>query len=94
MNVIYSAHAAAVLAAPNPGNSQPPGTQAFVTLLSWLGWGVSAACVAGVLIVAAMMAVKHNRGEGGGEHMGKLGWVLAAAVIGSAAGPLVSAMGM
>lgn len=83
-----------VLAAPNPGNTAPPGMNGLTTLLAWLGWGVSLACVAGVLIVAAMMAVKHNRGEGGGEHMGRLGWVLAAAVIGSAAGPLISAMGM
>ena len=61
-------------------------------MLNWGGWGVSFVCVAGILIVAAMMAIKHRRGEGGGEAMGSLGWVLGACVLGSAAGPIASAL--
>jgi hypothetical protein len=82
-----------ILAAPDPHPTQPPGTQGLLTLLDWGAWGVTLACVAGVLIVASMMAVKHRRGEEGGDHLGKLGWVLAAAVLGAAAGPLVTAVG-
>jgi uncharacterized membrane protein HdeD (DUF308 family) len=79
-------------AAPTPGNVQPPGTEGLTTMLGWGGWLVSFVCVAGILIVAAMMALKHRRGEGGGEAMGALGWVLGACVLGSAAGPLANAL--
>lgn len=79
-------------AAPTPGQQQPPGTQGLTTMLGWGGWGVSFVCVAGILVVAAMMALKHRRGEGGGEAMGALGWVLGACVLGSAAGPIASAL--
>lgn len=82
----------AYAAAPTPGQVQPPGTQGLTTMLGWGGWLVSFVCVAGLLIVAAMMALKHRRGEGGGEAMGALGWVLGACVLGSAAGPLASAL--
>jgi hypothetical protein len=84
--------AAPAQAAPTPGNVQPPGTQGLTTMLGWGGWLVSFVCVAGILIVAAMMALKHRRGEGGGEAMGALGWVLGACVLGSAAGPLANAL--
>jgi len=84
--------APASAAAPTPGQQQPPGTQGLTTMLGWGGWLVSFVCVAGLLVVAAMMALKHRRGEGGGEAMGSLGWVLGACVLGSAAGPLASAL--
>ncbi len=88
-----SALAAVVLAAaPAFGNQQPPGTNKITTLLSWGAWGVTFACVFGVLAVAAGMAVKHRRGEDGSEQLGRLGWVLGAVVLGSAAGPLVNAL--
>lgn len=79
-------------AAPTPGQVQPPGTQGLSTMLGWGGWLVSFVCVAGILIVAGMMAIKHRRGEGGGEAMGSLGWVLGACVLGSAAGPIANAL--
>jgi hypothetical protein len=83
---------AALAQAPTPGNVQPPGTEGLTTMLGWGGWLVSFVCVAGILIVAAMMALKHRRGEGGGEAMGSLGWVLGACVLGSAAGPIANAL--
>lgn len=86
----FAGHATA--AAPTPGQVQPPGTEGLTTMLGWGGWLVSFVCVAGILIVAAMMALKHRRGEGGGEAMGALGWVLGACVLGSAAGPIASAL--
>ena len=82
----------AYAAAPTPGQQQPPGTQGLTTMLSWGGWLVSFVCVAGLLVVAGMMALKHRRGEGGGEAMGSLGWVLGACVLGSAVGPIANAL--
>ena len=87
-----SVAAPAMAAAPTPGQVQPPGTEGLTTMLGWGGWLVSFVCVAGIQIVAAMMALKHRRGEGGGEAMGALGWVLGACVLGSAAGPIASAL--
>lgn len=86
--------AAVVLGISQPGSQTPPGMNGVTTLLSWGGWAVSIACLAGVLIVAATMALQHRRGEGGGQAVGHLGWVLAACILGSGAGPLVTALGV
>ncbi|BCB86530.1 hypothetical protein Psuf_038430 [Phytohabitans suffuscus] len=43
----------------------------------------------GVLVTGAVMAISQRRGDGG-EHMGRLGWVLAGCVLVASAGPLVS----
>lgn len=75
-----------------PTPVQPPGTEALSTLLNWLSWSVSFACVVGALAVAAVMAVRHRRGEDGSEAFGKLGLVLVAAIVGAAAAPLVNAV--
>ncbi len=90
--VLLLAGQPAFAAAPTPGQVQPPGTEGLSTMLGWGGWLVSFVCVAGLLVVAAMMALKHRRGEGGGEAMGSLGWVLGACVLGAAAGPLANAL--
>ena len=77
--------------APQPGNTQPPGTAGLLTMLSWASWIVSFLCVVGVLLVAGTMAVRHHRGEGG-EALGRLGWVLGACVRGSGAGAIAGAL--
>lgn len=85
------AGAPARAAAPTPGQVQPPGTEGLTTMLGWGGWLVSFVCVVGLLAVAAMMALKHRRGESG-ESMSALGWVLGACVLGAAAGPIANAL--
>jgi hypothetical protein len=77
----------------NPGTgSPPPGAGQLKTILSYLAWGVTATCVAGVLIASGKMAVSHHRGGGGGEHAGALAWVLVAAVVAGSASALVGAL--
>jgi hypothetical protein len=77
----------------NPGTgSAPPGADQLKTILSYLAWGVTATCVAGVLIASAKMAVSHHRGGGGSEHAGALAWVLVAAVVAGSASALVGAL--
>lgn len=73
---------------PNPDATQPPGTEGFNTILGWLKWGGLAACVAGIIIAGAMMAIQHRRGEGG-ESLGKVGWVLVAVIVISAGASLI-----
>lgn len=82
---------AALAAAPTPAGVQPPGTAGLLTVLDWGAWLVSFVCVAGILLVAGMMALKHRRGEAG-ESMGALGVVLGACVLGAAAGPIAGAL--
>lgn len=79
---------------PDPGEGeQPPGTDGLTTLLRWLAWIVFACCIAGVLIAAISMALEHHRGGGmANSGVSKLGWALAAAVIGAGASGLVGAL--
>jgi hypothetical protein len=73
-----------------PGTGSAP--QALVTqaqlILDIIAWSATAACVAGVLITAALMAISHHRGTGS-EHFGSLGKVLTACVLVATAGPIV-----
>jgi peptidoglycan/LPS O-acetylase OafA/YrhL len=71
---------------PNPTGAPPPGSDKFLKILNWAAWIATAAAVAGVFIVGAMMAVQHQHGRGG-EHGAKLTWVMGGCVlIGSASG--------
>ena len=80
-------------AAPNPGGgSPPPGSARFLTVLQWGAWLVTAACVAGILIVAGTMALRHRRGDGGAEAASGLAWVLVACILVASAGPIVTAL--
>jgi len=77
----------------NPGTGvAPPGSHQLTTILSYLAWGVTATCVAGVLIVASKMALATRGHQGGSEHAGALMWVLVAAVVAGSASALVGAL--
>jgi hypothetical protein len=70
--------------------SAPPFARSVQDLLHWVFWGVSAACVAGVLIVAGKMALQHRHGEQG-QHFGSLGMVLVACILAGGASAIVGA---
>ncbi len=72
---------AAELQVPNvgTGTTSPFGAD-LLTILKWIAWVASAACVLGILIVAATMVVRHQRGEGG-QHLARLGWVLLGCIL-------------
>jgi hypothetical protein len=74
----------------NPGTGQAPADLASKVhlLMDIVAWGATSACVAGIAVVAAMMAVSHHRGMGG-QHFASLGYVLAACVLIGTAGPIV-----
>jgi hypothetical protein len=77
---------------PDPGTgSPPPGSGKLLTALGWLAWVVSGLCVAGVMGVAARMALVHHRGEGG-QHAAGLAWVMLACVLLGSASGLVGAL--
>jgi hypothetical protein len=63
-------------------------------LLGLMAWCMSAACVAGVIIVGTNMALQLRRGEMGefGEHLRGMVLVVVACLLGATAGPLVTFM--
>jgi hypothetical protein len=101
--VILAGNAASALAAAatttsttsvvNPGSgTAPPGSEHLTTILSYLAWGVTALCVAGVFIVAGKMAVSMRGHSGGAEHAGALMCVLIAAVLAGSASAFITAV--
>jgi hypothetical protein len=74
----------------NPGLGSAPSDLAGQVhlLMDIVAWGATCACVVGIAIVAAMMAVSHHRGTGG-QHFASLGYVMAACVLIGTAGPIV-----
>lgn len=91
--VHVSALKAAILAAPNPGSTPPPGSGTILTVLSWLGWAASAAGVAGLVAVGIAMMLAHRRGDVG-QHGAAFMWVIAGCIVASAAGPIATAAGV
>jgi hypothetical protein len=85
---------AVILAGPVPtvNPTEPPGGAKVMTIVGWVGWGVFAASIAGVLVICIKMATSAHRnrsGDGGGEEAGKLFWPLLACIVGSSAGSIL-----
>jgi hypothetical protein len=83
-----------ILAGPVPtvNPSEPPGGAKVMTVVGWVGWGVFAASITGVLIICIKMATSAHRnraGDGCGEEAGKLFWPLLACIVGSSAGSIL-----
>jgi hypothetical protein len=77
---------------PNPGTGEaPPGAGGLLTVLKWVAWIVFALAVVGVLIAAGTMMIIHRRGEGG-EHAGRLAWIMGGCILASAASGVVGAL--
>lgn len=76
---------------PSPGSFDPSQHQGM-WLLELLAWCVSAAAVAGVLIVGIQLALQLRRGEPGegATYFRGLAFVMGACVIGVSAGPIVA----
>lgn len=77
---------------PNPGQgAAPPGSAQIQTILGWVAWCVTAACVAGILIVAMRMVISLRRNEFS-EHAMQLGAVMAGCIIAGSASGIVGAL--
>ncbi|MCZ2404387.1 hypothetical protein IV498_14675 [Paenarthrobacter sp. Z7-10] len=77
---------------PNPGTGEaPPGSAGILTILKWVAWIVFALAVVGILACAGTMMVSNRRGEGG-EHAGRLAWVLGGCILASVSSALVGAL--
>ncbi|GAA2052096.1 hypothetical protein [Nocardiopsis rhodophaea] len=92
-NEAVSAMTVTLAAVPDPGaGSAPEGVASGVeTILAWVKWVSLGVCVLGLMVAGATMAIQSRRGEGG-EHMSKIGMVLAGVIVISAATSLVTAL--
>ena len=71
-----------VSAVPNPSPEAPPGSSDFLTVLNWVMWIALAAGVLGFIIAGVMMMLQsQGRMSGGGEHLGRVGWVAHALIL-------------
>lgn len=89
--LLTSAFATVVANVPNPSGEQPPGMGGINTLLDWAFWLGLAACVAGLIVGGAMMAIQSRRGEGS-QHAGSIAMACVGALVIGAAGMLVGAL--
>jgi heme/copper-type cytochrome/quinol oxidase subunit 2 len=89
--LLDTASAAVLPLIDQPNASQPPGAEKLVKILNWGMWLVIFAAIIGVFITAAMMAVSYNQGRGG-DHLGRLGYVLAGCVLAGAAAGIVNGL--
>ncbi|MEV0732377.1 hypothetical protein [Polymorphospora sp. NPDC050346] len=83
---------AQLAAVPDPGGGvAPPGVEGNVLLiLQWIAWLATAACVGGLIVTAARMAIAHRRGDD--THIGQLGWIAGACILLGSASGLVGAL--
>jgi hypothetical protein len=94
MQLITLAHSHWLTASgvPDPGSGiKPPGADKLVTILGWVAWIVILACVGGILVTAARMALAHQRHESS-QHVASLGWVMGACILVGSAATLVQAL--
>ncbi|MEU3084536.1 hypothetical protein ACIGQC_29680 [Streptomyces albidoflavus] len=83
-----------LVAAPDPsqGGSEPPGWGKLMTLGHWVFLVATLAAVVGFLITGASLALTYRRGEGMGEHAGRLGAVCVGCIIIGAASAIVTVL--
>ncbi|MEU4337599.1 hypothetical protein AB0F59_23590 [Micromonospora lupini] len=82
--------ATGIIAAPNPGNVAPPGSDKILTILGWVKWLVTAVAVGGAMFIGAKMAIAHRRGDD--TNTSALGWWLAGCVLLGVGPQLVDAL--
>lgn len=81
-----------LLAVIDPGEGiAPPGSEGFVTIVSWVAYIAVGLCVVGVIAAGIGMLFAGRRGEGG-EQAAKLGWVMGGSVVIGSASLLVAAL--
>jgi hypothetical protein len=74
-------------AVPDPGTGEaPPGVaDKVLTILKWIAYLATTACVGGIIYAGGRMAIAYRRGDD--TNVSQLGWVLAGSIlIGSASG--------
>jgi hypothetical protein len=88
--IASSASSVLAVQAPVPGTDKPPFEKGIIKLLGWVLWIATAACVGGVLVTGAKMAMAWR--GGGDSNVAQLGWVLLGCVLLGTATSIVNAL--
>lgn len=75
-----------------PKPAPPPGSDKFLTIVSWAGWGAMLAAIVALVIAGAKFGFQKNHGGATNEEAGKVGWTLVGCVLIAIAGSLVGAL--
>ena len=75
-----------------PKPAPPPGSDKFLTIVSWAGWGAMLAAIVALVIAGAKFGYQRSNGTASNEEAGKVGWTLVGCVLIAIAGSLVGAL--
>lgn len=67
----------------------PPGSDRYLTILSWLIWAAVIACIGGIVVAGALLAYQRFQG-GGGDAQGKIVAAMIGAALVASAGSIVN----
>ncbi|NQX29663.1 hypothetical protein HQQ81_20140 [Microbacteriaceae bacterium VKM Ac-2854] len=76
---------------PGRGGGTPPAADAFTTILGYVTWVSLGLCVLSLIVAGAMLASRRRHGDGE-THLGRLGVIVLAVMLISAATSIVSAL--
>lgn len=75
-----------------PDPAPPPGSDKFLTIVSWVGWGAMLVAILALVIAGAKFGFQRSHGGVSNEEAGKVGWTLVGCVLIAIAGSLVGAL--
>ncbi len=75
-----------------PQPAPPPGSDKFLTIVSWAGWGAMLAAIVALVIAGARFGFQKSHGGASNEEASKVGWTLVGCVLIAIAGSLVGAL--
>ncbi|WP_237342153.1 hypothetical protein [Williamsia soli] len=75
-----------------PQPAPPPGSDKFLTIVSWVGWGAMLVAILALVVAGARFGFQKSHGGATNEEAGKVGWTLVGCVLIAIAGSLVGAL--
>lgn len=89
-----NAHLALFLAEPptKPASEAPPGSDKFLTIVSWIGWGATLAAIVALIIAGAKFGFQKQRGGASNEEGSAVAWTMVGCVLIAISGSLVGAL--
>lgn len=76
----------------NPESVAPPGSDKFLTIVSWIGWGATLAAIVALVVAGARFGFQKSHGGASNEEASKVAWTLVGCVLIAVSGGLVGAL--
>ena len=75
-----------------PEPSPPPGSDKFLTIVSWAGWGAMLGAILALVIAGVRFGYQKRNGGATNEEVSGVGWTMVGCVLIAIAGSLVGAL--